>query len=415
MDILYPFARPLYVMTKPAGSRCNMACKYCYYLEKEHLYAKQEGKNDLLMNDRTLEEFISQYIAAQTQTDVLFVWHGGEPLMRPLCFYKKVVMLQEKYANGHRIDNCIQTNGTLLDDKWCAFLAEHHWLVGVSIDGNRGFHDEYRRSKGGMPTFEKTRRGIELLKKHGVEWNAMGVVNEYNGDYPLEVYRFYKEIGCQYIQFAPIIERICPHPDGRYLATVDDREAKMADFSVKPEQYGEFICQLFDEWVQHDVGTIFVQLFDATLARWVGEQPGICSMAENCGHAGVLEYNGDLYSCDHFVSPEHLLGNIHHTPINELMYGEKQRLFGQAKSKSLPQQCKECEWLFACNGGCPKDRFAKTETGEAGLNYLCTAYKQFFSHVAPYMDFMRNELAHQRPPANVMQWIKRQKQNNATI
>ena len=406
MNSLYPFARPLYIMAKPVGSLCNLACDYCYYLEKEHIYKGQSEKNSLLMNDRTLEEFICQYIAAQTQPYILFVWHGGEPLMRPISFYHKVLRLQQKYARGRHIENCIQTNGTLLNDEWCAFFANHHWLVGISIDGPQEFHDKYRKAKGGQPSFSKVMKGIELLNKYGVEWNAMGVVNDYNADHALVVYHFYKAIGCRYIQFAPIIERIYHHKDGRYLATVNDVDAVLADFSVTPEQYGRFVCEIFDEWVRNDVGRIFVQLFDATLARWVGESPGICTMAETCGHAGVVEHNGDIYTCDHFVAPEYFLGNIHRTPISELMCGDKQYFFGRDKKDGLPQRCRECEWLFACNGGCPKDRFRKTETGEGGLNYMCEGYMQFFEHVAPYMDFMKTELKNQRPPANVMAWAR---------
>lgn len=411
MNILYPFARPLYVMAKPIGSLCNLACDYCYYLEKERLYAMQESKMRSTMTDRTLEEFICQYIAAQTQPEVLFVWHGGEPLMRPIAFYRKVMELQKKYARGHRIENCIQTNGTLLNDEWCNFFAENHWLVGVSIDGPQEFHDEYRKNKGRQPSFYKVMKGIERLNRYGVEWNAMGVVNDFNADYPLEVYHFYKDIGCRFIQFTPIIERLFTHPDGRHLATINNAEGQLAAFSVQPEQYGHFVCKIFDEWVRNDVGSVFVQLFDATLARWVGEQPGICTMAETCGHAGVIEHNGDIYSCDHFVSPEYLLGNIHRSPINELMYSKKQMDFGQNKREGLPQQCKKCEWLFACNGGCPKDRFMKTDSGEGGLNYMCKGFKQYFSHVAPYMDYMQNEIKNQRPPANIMEWIRTNRQN----
>ena len=407
MNSLYPFARPLYIMAKPVGSLCNLACNYCYYLEKESIYREQEEKSRFVMSDRTLEEYICQYIAAQTQPYVLFVWHGGEPLMRPISFYQKVLRLQQKYARGrYQIENCIQTNGTLLNEEWCAFFANHHWLVGVSIDGPQEFHDAYRKNRGGQPSFAKVMKGIELLNRYGVEWNAMGVVNNLNADYPLEVYNFYKSIGCRYIQFAPIIERLCPHSDGRHLATVNDTNAPLAEFSVTPEQYGNFVCTIFDEWVRKDVGRIFVQLFDAILARWVGEQPGVCTMAENCGHAGVIEHNGDLYTCDHFVVPEYLLGNIHQTPISELMNSDKQYYFGRDKMDALPQQCRSCKWLFACNGGCPKDRFLKTETGEGGLNYMCKGFKQIFERVSPYMDFMKNELQHQRPPANVMEWAR---------
>ena len=409
MATFAPFSRPLYVMAKPVGSLCNLACKYCYYLEKSQLYADLPQNERFNMDDRTLETFISQYIESQTQPQVLFTWHGGEPLMRPISFYKRVMELQRRHARGRIIENCLQTNGTLLTDEWCAFFRANNWLIGISIDGPQDLHDEYRRARGGQPSFYKVMRGIRLLQKHGVEWNAMGVVNDYNADYPLDVYHFYKENGCQYIQFAPIIERILPHEDGRQLAHVaDNEEAQLADFSVTPEQYARFCCTIFDEWVRNDVGRVFVQLFDGILARWVGEEAGVCEMNETCGHASVLEANGDLYSCDHFVFPEYKLGNIHKQTITEMMYSDRQLTFGRGKRNGLPQQCLSCPWLFVCNGGCPKDRFCQTANGERGLNYMCKAFQQIFGHVKPYMDFMKQELLCQRPPANVMEWARKQ-------
>lgn len=245
-----PFSKPLYVMTKPVGAICNLACKYCYYLEKTNLY--KENTSKFVMSDSLLEKFIEEYINSQTMPQVLFTWHGGETLMRPLSFYQKVVELQKKYANGRTIDNCIQTNGTLLNDEWCEFFHDNHWLVGISIDGPQEFHDEYRKNKQGKPSFMKVMQGIHLLNKHQVEWNAMAVVNDYNADYPLEFYHFFKELGCHYIQFTPIVERIHPHADGRHLAHVLQKEEKLADFSVSPEQWGNFLCTIFDEWVKND-------------------------------------------------------------------------------------------------------------------------------------------------------------------
>lgn len=395
-----PFSKPLYVMTKPVGAICNLACKYCYYLEKTNLY--KENTSKFVMSDSLLEKFIEEYINSQTMPQVLFTWHGGETLMRPLSFYQKVVELQKKYANGRTIDNCIQTNGTLLNDEWCEFFHDNHWLAGISIDGPQEFHDEYRKNKQGKPSFMKVMQGIHLLNKHQVEWNAMAVVNDYNADYPLEFYHFFKELGCHYIQFTPIVERIHPHADGRHLAHVLQKDEKLADFSVSPEQWGNFLCTIFDEWVKNDVGEYFIQIFDSTLANWMGAQPGVCTMAPTCGHAGVMEFNGDVYSCDHFVFPEFKLGNIYEKSLIEMMYSEKQIQFGQQKRDSLPNKCKECNYLFACNGECPKNRFLTTEDGEPGLNYLCKGYYQFFDHVAPYMDFMKKELLAERPPANVM-------------
>ena len=399
-----PFAKPLYVMTKAIGAACNLACDYCYYLEKTNLYKQDTSK--FVMSDELLERFTKEYINSQTMPQVMFTWHGGETLMRPLSFYKKAVALQKQYANGRTIDNVIQTNGTLLTDEWCEFFKENNWLVGISIDGPQEFHDEYRKNKQGRPSFVKVMKGIELLKKHGVEWNAMAVVNDYNADYPIEFYNFFKQIGAKYIQFAPIVERIYHHDDGRHLATPLQDGEKLADFSVSPEQWGNFLCALFDEWMKEDVGKVFIQIFDSTLANWVGEQPGVCSMGKTCGHAGVMEFNGDVYSCDHFVFPEFKLGNIYEKSLVEMMYSERQIQFGLNKQKSLPTQCKECEFLFACNGDCPKNRFMKTSTGEPGLNYLCKGYYKFFKHVAPYMDFMKKELLAQRPPANIMDAIK---------
>ena len=402
-----PFARPLYVMLKPVGAVCNLACEYCYYLEKARLY-KETPKH--VMSEKLLEKFIEEYINSQTMPQVLFTWHGGETFMRPISFYKKAIELQKKYANGRTIDNCIQTNGTLLTDEWCKFLKENNFLVGVSIDGPQEFHDEYRRNRQGQLSFQKVMKGINLLKKHGVEWNAMAVVNDFNADYPLDFYHFFKELDCRYIQFTPIVERLGKRKDGLTLSSAIQNTdgTELAEFSITPKQWGNFLCTIFDEWIREDVGKFFIQLFDSTLANWIGEQPGVCTLAKTCGHAGVMEFNGDVYSCDHFVFPEYRLGNIYQKTLVEMMYSPEQQRFGQHKQDSLPRQCRECEFLFACNGECPKNRFMHTADGEAGLNYLCKGYRQFFKHVAPYMDFMKKELMAQRPPANVMEWIKQQ-------
>ncbi len=402
MSTINPFARPLYVMLKPAGSLCNLRCKYCYYLEKNALYTEQKNH---VISDEMLDKFIREYIEAQTSPDVLFCWHGGETLMRPISFYRRAIELQRKYARGRRIDNTIQTNATMLTDEWCEFFRENNFLVGVSIDGPQEFHDEYRRTATGKPTFHKVMQGIRLLNKHNVEWNALAVVNDFNADYPLEFYNFFKEIGCHYIQFTPIVERRIERNDGLSLAPGMEEGGELVDFSVTPEQWGRFLCTIFDEWVRHDVGTYFIQIFDATLANWAGVQPGLCSLAKECGHAGVMEFNGDVYSCDHFVYPEHLLGNINEKTITEMMYGEKQREFAKLKHELLPQQCRECPVEFACHGECPKNRFTRDKYGNPGLNYLCKGYRQFFEHVKPYMDFMKGELDAKRPPSNVMNFV----------
>ena len=399
MKIYDPFSRPMYVMLKPAGSLCNLRCKYCYYLEKRKLY--QQNPNNII-SDHMLEKFIKEYIEAQSTPQVLFTWHGGETLMRPIAFYKRALELQRIYGRGRQIDNCIQTNGTLITDKWCEFFKENNFLVGVSIDGPQEFHDEYRRTSMGQPTFLKVMAGIKLLNKHKVEWNALAVVNDFNADYPLDFYNFFRDIECRYIQFSPIVERIVNRPDGLTLAPGMTPGGTLTDFSVTPEQWGNFLCTIFDEWVKTDVGTYFVQIFDSTLANWVGEQPGVCTLAKECGHAGVMEFNGDVYSCDHFVYPEYRLGNLATRTITEMMYSEQQNQFARLKHQLLPQQCRECQFEFACHGECPKNRFVDDCYGNPGLNYPCQGYHQFFSHVAPYMDFMKRELDAKRPPANIM-------------
>lgn len=378
MSIAIPFGSPLYVMLKPVGSRCNLNCRYCYYLEKGQLYPNQEP-----LSEELLETFIQQYLEAQTMPQVLFTWHGGEPLLQPLSFYQRALELQQRYTRGRQIDNCIQTNGTLLTDEWCEFLRENRFLVGISIDGPQTFHDAYRGH-----SFEKVMRGIRLLQQHHVEWNAMATVNHLNADHPIEFYCFFKDIGCQYLQFTPIVER--------------KSGGQITDSSVTPEQWGRFLCGVYDEWKREDIGQIFVQLFDATLANWTGEPPGICSMSPYCGRAAAMEANGDVYSCDHFVFPEYRLGNIRQQSLTELLYGERQQQFERAKSATLPRQCRECRFLFACHGECPKNRFLKDKYGEPGLNYLCAGYQQFFAHVAADMDFMKAELDAGRSPANLM-------------
>ena len=403
-NIANPFAKPLYVMLKPAGAHCNLACKYCYYLEKNKLYPTAQRH---LMSDEMLEQFTREYIEAQTMNQVLFTWHGGEPLLRSIDFYRKALSLQQKYAGGRHIDNVIQTNGTLLTDEWCEFFAQNHWLVGISIDGPQPYHDHYRLTAAGKPSWKKVMQGIKLLKKHGVEWNAMAVVNAYNVNHPLEFYRFFKENGCQFLQFTPIVERLTRHEDGRTLASLADKnEIPLSEASVTPEQWGYFLCAIFDEWVRKDVGKIFVEIFDCTLANWMGISPGICAYSKECGHAGVMEHNGDVYSCDHFVFPEYKLGNIRDHSLIDMLYGKQQQEFSRLKHSSLPRQCKECDMEFACHGECPKNRFMKDKYGDSGLNYLCLGYYHYYQHVAPYMDYMKQELMAQRPPSNIMKVVQ---------
>lgn len=396
-----PLTYPLYLMAKPIGAVCNLNCSYCYYLEKELLY---ENRKSYQMSDQLLERFVKEYIEAQPTPNVSFTWHGGESLLRDVEFYKKALRYQKMYAKGRQVENCIQTNGVLLNDDWCEFFAENNFLVGVSIDGPEHCHDIYRKNKGGKGTFREVMRGIELLKKHCVEFNTMSVINNYNARYPLEVYCFLKEIGSKYLQFSPVVERIAIGEKLSLQTPESERQnVKIAEWSVAPEQFGDFYIKIFDEWVKKDVGETFVQLFDATLAGFVGVEPGVCYFTKRCGHAAVMEFNGDVYSCDHFVFPEHRLGNIYQTPFLTMMLSEQQVAFGE-KKRMLPTQCLECKFLSVCNGECPKNRFVSTKEGEPNVNYLCEGYKSFFSHVEPYMRFMAKELAANRPPANVMKW-----------
>lgn len=400
IEILY--GRPIYVMAKPAGASCNLHCSYCYYLEKRGLY---DGSAQV-MSDETLERFIKEYIEAQTTPEVLFIWHGGEPLLRPITFYERALKLQQHYANGHRIDNCIQTNATLINDEWCRFFRNNNFLVGVSIDGPRQMHDTLRRTPLGDSSFRDVIRGIRLLSKYNVEWNAMATVNAANVERPLEFYRFFRdELGCRYLQFTPVVERTTTSAGSGRLLHAAERGGELTPHSISTEQWGAFLCAIFDEWVRHDVGQMYIQLFDATLANWVGVVPGVCTMSRYCGQAAAIEHNGDVYSCDHFVFPEYRLGNIYDNSLMEMMHGSEQREFSKAKYRSLPQQCRKCRYEFACHGECPRNRFATTADGEPGLNYLCEGYHTFFAHVHEAMDYMRLQLERGLPPANVMRWI----------
>ena len=409
---LRPFARPLYVMLKPAGARCNLRCSYCYYLEKAGTAAPH---STLAMSDELLERFTQQYIEAQTTPYVLFTWHGGEPLLRPLSFYRKALELQHRYAGGHHIDNSLQTNGLLLTDEWCESLAANHFLVGLSIDGPAWLHDRYRRDHAAQPTHQRVMHAAELLTKHGVEWNAMAVVSHQTTLQPLEFYHFFKSAGCQYLQLTPVVERTTERNGSPRLLPGMQTGGQLTPESVTPQGWGRFLCTVYDEWVRHDVGQLFVLLFDAVLAAWVGEQPGICSLSSLCGHAAVMEHNGDVYACDHFVFPEYRLGNIWQQSLTALMYGERQQQFARMKTSMLPRQCRECAFLALCYGECPKNRFTTDAYGQPGLNYLCEGYRMFFSHVADDMQFMANEWKAGRPPANIMQKYATAQRETRTI
>jgi uncharacterized protein len=357
------------------------------------------------MSDEVLEKYIESYIAAQPVPEVLFTWHGGETLLRDISFYRKALALQKKYGRGRQIDNSLQTNGTLLNDEWCRFFKDNNFLIGISIDGPEHCHDVYRKNKGGKATFSKVMHGVELLQKHNVEFNTLSVINNYNVDFPLEIYNFFKQIGSHYMQFSPIVERIrlCEAPSGlKLMAPKENDDYVIAPWTVDARKFGKFYIDIFDEWVRNDVGKYYVQIFDSTLANTIGEQPGTCIYAETCGHASVMEFNGDVYSCDHYVFPEYKLGNVKTHTIFEMMFSENQKRFGVDKRDTLPEQCRECEFLKLCNGECPKNRIVKTPAGEPGLNYLCAGFKMYYRHTKPYMEFMANELYFKRPPANVM-------------
>ncbi len=409
MDALFPGPKPtaFNVMLKPIGPACNLNCTYCYYLEKKNLYL---DTRNFRMPDDVLEVFTRQYIEAQDVPVVSFVWQGGEPTMLGVDYFRKALKLQEKYANGKRIENVFQTNGTLITDEFCEMFRENNFLVGVSIDGPEHLHNHHRLNNAGAGSFDRVMHGIELLHQYKVEFNTLSVVNRENAYYPLEIYRFLKEIGSGFIQFIPIVERIAGRlrEDAPNLVAPNYRdEARVTDWSVEPGQYGHFLNAIFDEWVRKDVGRYFVQIFDVTLANWVGENPGLCVFTETCGDATAMEHNGDLYSCDHFVYEDFRLGNIMETPLKQMIKSESQQKFGRDKRDRLPRYCFECEYRFACHGECPKNRISVTPQGDPGLNYLCPSFKSFFSHVHPYMQFMADELRAKRAPANVMQWVKR--------
>jgi uncharacterized protein len=400
---------PVYLMAKPIGSVCNLDCTYCYYLEKEKLYPNDPEK--WFMSEKTLESFIQQYIYSTSERGVLFTWHGGEPIMRGMEFFQKVVALQRKYAGGRIISNSIQTNGTTLTDDWCKFFHDNQFLVGLSIDGPEHCHDMYRVYKSGQPSFRKVMNGVELLQRHEVEFNTLSVVNDYNSQYAVEIYRFLKDIGSHYMQFTPIVERIDPAAKPGELSILPPgtlKTAQVTPWSVKPLDYGNFLVSIFDEWVRKDVGDYFVVTFDCILANWMGVPPPLCIYAETCGHAGAVEYNGDVYSCDHYVFPEYKLGNLREKTLLTYMNSPFQKQFGNNKRDLLPVYCKQCEFLDICTGECPKNRIISTPDGEPGLNYLCEGFKLFYSHVEPYMDFMANEIKNNRAASNVMQWAAKQ-------
>ncbi|NQT36077.1 MAG: anaerobic sulfatase maturase [Planctomycetes bacterium] len=397
----------LHVLAKPIGPICNLDCAYCFYLRKQSLYPADESWR---MSDETLEAYIGQYIAAQPDSveEIDFAFQGGEPTLMGLDFFARVVELQKQHAPpGRRIHNSLQTNGILLDDAWCEFLGRHNFLVGISIDGPADLHDKYRRDKKGDGTLGRVTAAVQRLSEHRVEFNALTCINRHNADHPLRVYRFLRELGVRFIQFIPIVERC---GDVRPRADMPP-EAMVSERSVLPGQLGACLIGVFDDWVRNDVGRIFVRDFDQALGAWAGAGASLCVHAKHCGRATAIEHNGDLYSCDHYVDPAHLLGNIHQTPIAELAGSARQEQFGTEKETTLPEVCRRCEVLFACNGLCPKDRFAYTPDGRPGLHFLCPGYKAFFSHIAPHMRAMAAEVQAGRPATGVMHRLRAEQQD----
>ena len=402
------------IMLKPAGSLCNLDCHYCYYLDKAEIYGGHEPRMSLDI----LEVCIRKYIEANDVPEVTFNWHGGEPLVMGLDFYRKAVALEQKYASGKTIRNTLQTNGTLITQEWASFFRDNDFLIGISIDGPQDIHDKYRKDKGGAPTFDKVMRGLNILYRTGVSYNTMTTVNKSGEGRGLEVYNFLKGIGSRYMQFMPVVEHV-KYPSGKngkpvkgarpYIVSPSAEGAVIARWSVDALAFGRFLTDIFDSWVLNDVGRYFVNIFDAALARWCGEMPGTCAYAETCGGNSIIEHNGDVYSCDHFVYPEYRLGNVLDGDLREMMTSAAQTKFGIGKRNALPVKCIRCDWRFACSGECPKHRFNRTESGETGLNALCEGYRMFYSHVAPYMEKMKELLMRKQAPAGVMLWARMKK------
>ena len=401
---------PFHIMTKPIGPICNLDCSYCYYLEKEKLFPSHRKAADFRISDATLESFVRQYIQTQPNDVISFAWQGGEPTLMGIEFFRRVVELQKRFCPPEkRVENVLQTNGTLLNSNWCQFFKEHHFLLGLSIDGPRELHDRYRVTRGGKPRFDLVMHGLKLLKDHGVDFNTLTVVYRELAYHPLDVYEFLREHGSGYMQFIPVVERFTKSEETELanppMLKVLSPELKVAPWSVEPLQFGLFLTDMFDQWVRRDVGKIFVQTFDVQLGIWAGRGAGLCIFAETCGGAMALEHNGDLYACDHYVFPEYRLGNIHQQTIREMVESPVQKKFGLDKQNSLPAYCRRCEVRFACNGECPKNRFAVTPDGEPGLNYLCAGYKHFLNHIRPHMEIMAQLINSGRPASGIMQII----------
>ncbi len=387
-------------MVKPIGSACNLDCNYCYYRDKADIYNNAMPR----MSEGLLENYIKQYIEGASQQTVTFCWHGGEPLMAGLPFLRKAVELQKKYAGDKVIENTLQTNGILVNEEWCSFFADNGFLVGLSLDGPEDIHDAFRRDCGGAPTFSRVMKAVDMFTRTGVDFNILSTVNKCSEGRGAEVYKFLRTLSC-YMQFLPVVEYVKERPGHRPLiVSPDEEEAVEAPWSVSARGYGEFMCAVFDEWVKRDVGSRFVQLFDITLANWCGVPPPLCAFCDTCGDGLVVEHNGDVYSCDHFVYPEYRLGNIAEKSLVDMYKSEEQQAFGRDKREALPMECKRCNYYFLCKGECPKHRFGYAKNGEPYMNVLCEGYKMFFRHTDPYMRYMKSMLDKGEPPARVMEW-----------
>jgi uncharacterized protein len=400
----------LHVVAKPVGPLCNLDCDYCFYLEKQNLYDK--GAN-FRMSDDVLVAFIRKYIESQPTPVVEFVWQGGEPTLLGLDFYRRVLELQAPYSGQKAIKNSLQTNGILLDDEWCRFLKQHDFMVGLSLDGPHDIHDRYRKDRQGKGSFEAVMRGLRLLQKHGVEYNVMASVGRETARRPLEVYRFLKEEGVEFVQFVPIIERL-PGSFEQHLGlelagpTALDRDepnVDATDWSVLPEEYGDFLIAIYEDWVSNDVGKTFVMNFEWALNAWIGNPSPVCIHAKRCGRSIVIEHDGDLFACDHYVYPNYRLGNILKDDLLTIVDKSCQDGFGVEKETALPRWCLECEVLAACQGGCPKHRFSRSPYEEPGLHYLCAGYKNFFQHIRKYLHAMATLLEHGFPASEVMKAV----------
>ena len=394
------------LMLKPAGSLCNLDCAYCYYLDKSEIYGGREPR----MSIEDLERYVRCYIAACETDEVTFNWHGGEPLVLGLDFYRKAVEFQQKYKGDKKISNTLQTNGILVNDEWARFFAEQRFLLGVSVDGPPEVHDRYRRDRGGAPTLERVVNGLRKLYAAGAEYNLMATVNSASEGRGLQVYQFLKGLGSAFIQFSPVLEHVVwPMRNGKmdkharpHIVDPSEDGASLAPWSVSPVGFGRFLCDIFDYWVRHDVGRVFVNAFDCTLANWCGVAPGTCSYAETCGGNAVVEHNGDVYSCDHFVYPKYLIGNIYRDSLSDMMSSPEQVRFGIDKRNGLPRKCLRCEFWPLCHGGCPKHRFNTTDGGQTGLNALCEGYRMFFGRSADAMRKMKELLLEGKAPALIM-------------